>query len=100
MEHLISESKLLSVPDAAERLRQGERLLITKEAESGGILCQAAQFANSETIALFQRLAGGRIYAVLGSERYDTLRFPLREGRDTEPISTALDTGEVFVVGE
>src|SRR6266568_504042 len=69
----------LSVPEAASTLRLGHLLLLTTSTnrEERGILCQAAQFVNRETIRTFHHLAGPGLYAALASERYDHLQFAL-----------------------
>ncbi|HTK06161.1 MAG TPA: GTP cyclohydrolase II [Ktedonobacteraceae bacterium] len=74
MEYSTKDTQL-TIPEATATLRQGHPLLITSH--SGGVLCQAAQFVDHETISRFQTLSGSTIYAVLASERYDTLRLPM-----------------------
>jgi 3,4-dihydroxy 2-butanone 4-phosphate synthase / GTP cyclohydrolase II len=92
MEHYIKNIQL-TVPEAAATLRQGHLLLITDRA--GGVLCQAAQFVDRETISRLQMLTGPDIYAVLANERYDTLRLPIPisdwHAKTASPISVSLD---------
>ena len=92
MEH-DRKNRQLTIPEAAATLRQGHLLLITDQA--GGVLCQAAQFVDHETVGRFRMLAGSTIYAALASERYDALRLPISAGdwreKTVSPISVSLD---------
>lgn len=85
---------LTKVEDVIKEVNAGNRIIIVddEQAESGGVLCIGAEYANSTNINYFMKKGTGFIYATLGIEEMAEIAFPRlpHSGKQGFPLSYEL----------